>query len=430
MISLIYNLLLLLCLPGVFLYYLWRIFISRKSNKSWRENLGELPKFAMRRQGRKAIWVHAASVGEIIASIPLLNALRPLRSDDLILVTTITQTGNEVARKSAKAADEISYFPLDYPFIVARALNRVRPDVFVMVETEIWPNFLAAAKRRGIPTVLVNGRISDRSFKRGMRWRWLLSWAIKNIDYCCMQSDTDAKRILALGARHESVRVIGNMKFDQDGTEMPEKEVIKLRGNLGIPEDVPVIVAGSTNPGEEKTVLEAYALLKQNLPNLKLIIAPRQIDRANEIESLVISQGFSCAKRTAGSTEGFDVLILDTFGELAAVYSVANVTFVGGSLIPKGGHSIFQPILQGKPVIFGPYMQNFRDISQLAISSGVGFEVRSAKEFAERAMALFADSERLAKISEICRKLVADNRGASERCAELIAALVGGCCEV
>jgi len=424
--ALVYNLLLFLCLPGIFIYYLWRIFVSRKSNKSWRENLGGLPKLAMRQQGRKAIWVHAASVGEIIASVPLLNALRLLRPDDLILVTTITQTGNEVAQKSAKAADKVSYFPLDYPFIVARALNRVHPDVFVMVETEIWPNFLAAAKRRGVPTVLVNGRISDRSFKRGMRWRWLLSWAIKNVDYCCMQSDMDAERILALGAPPESVQVVGNLKFDQDGAEMHESEVSKLRADLGIAEGIPVLVAGSTNPGEEKIVLDAYGSLKQDLPNLKLVIAPRQIERADEIVSFVTSRGFSCTRRTVGRTEGFDVLVLDTFGELASVYSVANVTFVGGSLVPKGGHSIFQPILQGKPVIFGPYMQNFRDISQLAISAGVGFEVRNAGELAERARLLLTNPENLANITAVCRKLVADNRGASERCAEFIAHLIGG----
>jgi len=427
LVGFLYNVLLLIAAPGVFVYYLWRISVSRKSNKSWRQNLGGLPYLSDRESGRKLIWVHAASVGEVIACTQLLDALRALLPDSLILVTTITQTGNDVARKSAKAADVVAYFPIDYLPCVYRALRRIRPDAFVMVETEIWPNFLAALKRMGVPRVLVNGRISDRSFARGRKWRWLYSWAAANIDHCCMQSQTDADRIEILGARPESVQVFGNTKFDQDGVQVGPADVRRLRADLGLPpEGASVFVAGSTNVGEDEPVLDAFGILRGDVPSLRLIIAPRQIDRADEIEEMVRSRRFRCIRRSVGKPgdSDFDVLILDTFGELASVYAVGQIAFVGGSLIPKGGHSIFQPIMQGKPVMFGPHMHNFRDIAQLAVAEGIGFQVADATSLAERAKALLSDVRRLAEIDAACRKMISDNQGASRRCADLIASLV------
>jgi 3-deoxy-D-manno-octulosonic-acid transferase len=416
---------LLLALPLIFFGYVWRVFVTRKASESWRANLGALPNLANRDQGKKLVWMHAASVGEVIASQPVLDALRDRLQHVMVLLTTITQTGNEVARNSPRRADVVSYFPLDLPPIVRAALNRVMPDVFVMVETEIWPNFLAFAKRLGIPTILVNGRISDKSFQRGRRWRWLLGWAVRNIDYCCMQSKLDAERIIQLGARPESVRVLGNTKFDQEGAHLNDDEVRRLRAELGIPENSPVFIAGSTNPGEEGEVLRAFRRIRESVPDLRLIIAPRQIERSDEIEGIACQMGFSCARRSSRARESeYDVLILDTFGELAAVYSVACVTFVGGSLIPKGGHSIFQPIIQGKPVMFGPYMHNFRDISHQAIAAGIGFEVHNDQEMASVAKMLMADERRLTEIKASCEKLVMENRGASERYADLIATVL------
>jgi len=434
LVAFIYNLLLLACSPGVLLYYLWRILVSRKSNEAWRENLGALPRLTDREPGRKLVWIHAASVGEVVASLSVQEELRKLLPDLQILVTTITQAGSAVARQSAKLADAVAYFPLDYLLFVRRALNRVRPDVFVMVDTEIWPNFLAAARRSGIPAVLVNGRISDKSLRRGRKWAWLLSWAASSIDFCLMQTQGDAERIVSLGARPDSVRVVGSTKFDQEGAHLPLRAVEALRGDLGLPDGVPVVVAGSTNPGEDEPVLAAFEALRtfpedtgNGAKDVRLIIAPRQIDRAEEIQSLIEARGLKCDRRSMknSATRGdFDVLILDTFGELASVYAVGEIAFVGGSLIPKGGHSIFQPILQGKPVLFGPYTHKTRDMAQMAIAAGVGFEVRDAAELAERAKALLSDKKRLAEIDAACRQLIEENRGASGRCAEVIAGLL------
>ena len=422
----IYNLLLFISLPGAIIYYLWRIFVARKSNESWRENLGALPRLADRALGKKLIWLHAVSVGEVVASLPIQHELRRLLPDAVILVTTITQTGSAVARKSAKSADAVAYLPLDYPILVNRALNRVRPDVIVILEAEVWPNFLAAAKHRGIPIILVNGRVSDRSLRRSRRWRWLLSWAVSNITHCCMQTQVDAERIRELGARLESIRVFGNTKFDQEGAQLPDDAVRALRVDLGLPDGARVFVAGSANPGEEEPILAAFQDMRRSAEDLRLIIAPRQIERGEEIQALVEAQGLACARRLKRDAvpADYDVLVLDTFGELAAVYAVGEIAFVGGTFIAKGGHSLFQPILQGKPVLFGPYIFKTRDMAQMAISAGVGFEVKDAAELAERGKALLSDAGRLSEIDAACRRLVSENRGVSARCAALIAELL------
>ncbi len=419
----------MVCSPALFIYFLWRIFISGKSNESWRQNLGALPRLADR-GGRKLVWIHAVSVGETVASFPVEEEIKRLMPDVIILHTTITQTGHDVARKSAKSADATAYFPFDFLFSVNRALDRVRPDVFVMIDTEIWPNFLSEAHSRGVKTVLANGRISDKTIKSSKRWPSLLKWATSNIDQCLMQTDEDGFRIISLGARPNSVHIVGSTKFDQDGGQLPPADVIALRADLGIPDSSRVLVAGSTNPGEDEPVLDAFRILRNTSDGareMRLVIAPRQLDRAEEICSLAQSRGLTCARRSMKESVtpgGYDVLILDTFGELASVYAAGEIAFVGGSLIPKGGHSIVQPILQGKPVLFGPYTHKTRDVAQMALSAGVGFEVRDAAEFASRAESLLSDRDLLAQIDAACRELVARNRGASTRCAEAIVKLL------
>lgn len=427
MAGFVYNLLLHLSLPGALIYYVWRVFISKKSRESWRHNLGGLPYLSDRPEGKKLIWLHAVSVGEYVASLPVQEELRRIVPDAMILVTTVTQTGNAMARKSAKEQDTVAYLPLDFPMFVNRGLDRVRPDVIVIMEAEMWPNFLAAAKRRNIPTILVNGRVSDRSLRRSRKWRWLISWAVSKFDYCCMQTNVDAERILALGAKPEAVCICGNTKFDQEGAQLPHKAVESLRADLGLPEGIPVFVAGSTNPGEDEQVLEAFQIMRRTRADLRLIIAPRQIERGNEIQRMCEDRRLTCARRSQkeSCSANYDVLILDTFGELAAIYAVGEISFVGGTLIPKGGHSLFQPILQGKPVLFGPYTFKTRDMAQMAINAGVGFEVKDSNELAQRALELMQDVGRLAEIDVICRRLVSENRGASARCAEKVAELLG-----
>lgn len=424
MLSLLYNSLLLITLPGAFFIYLWWIFVSHKSNESWRENLGGLPKFSERQTGKRLIWIHCASVGELTASLPVQNELRRMLPEALILVTTITQTGNAVARRSAEHADAIAYFPLDYEFFVKRALSAVKPDVFVMVETEMWPNFLAATRKRHIPSVMINGKISERSMSR--YWKWLLEWAVSNIDFFGMQTDVDADRIRLLGADHSTVKVLGNTKFDEEGCQLSDGMVRSLRQELGLPDDAQVVVAGSTNPGEDEPVLDAFIQIRTRYPSMRLIVAPRQLERSDTIETMCISRGLIPARRTRKDNPygEYDVMILDTFGELAAIYAVGAVAFIGGTLIPKGGHNIIQPILQGKPVFFGQYTFKTKDIAQMAIYAGVGFIVKDSNELAESIISVMSDNRILAEIEVACRKLVSENRGASVRCAEAIIRLM------
>jgi 3-deoxy-D-manno-octulosonic-acid transferase len=427
LVYIVYNLLLLVFSPAVLVYYLWRVFISRKSRDSWRGNLGGLPCFADRPEGKKLIWLHAVSVGELVASLPIQDKLRRMMPDAIIMLTTVTKTGNDLARKSAKEADAISYLPLDYPLLINRALDRVRPDVLVLMEAEVWPNLLAATRRRNIPIVLANGRISDFAMTRRLIWRWLASWAYANVDHCCMQTEDDAERVRSLGARPETVHVLGSTKFDQGGAQLPSDAVAALKTDLGIPEGDQVFIAGSTNPGEDEPVLTAYAEMRNGSGRLRLVIAPRQIDRAEEIRTMAASHGLKCARRSRQESfaSGSDVLILDTLGELAEVYAVGDIAFVGGTFIPKGGHSLVQPILQGKPVLFGPHTFKTRDIAQMAMWEGVGFEVDDAHDLAVQGKALLSNADRRAEIDATCRRLVSENHGASARGAQLITELLG-----
>lgn len=417
----LYNLLLIVSLPGAVVYYFWRTFVARKSDKAWRENLGGLPVLSDRPSDRKLIWVHAASVGEVVATLPVLDRLKQVAPDVMILLSTITQTGNAVARKSAKSVDAICYLPLDFLPFVNRAISRVRPDALVTVESEMWPNLLNSIARHGIPTVMINGCVSDRSIRRSRWWGWMMSWSISNISSFCMQTRTDAERMVSLGAKPEAVKVVGSTKFDQEGCRLVSGASSAIRTDLGLPEGALVVVAGSTNPGEDEPVLEAFRRMRDQFPDLRLIIAPRQLDRADAIRSLIESSGFRCARRTEkGAVSEYDVLLLDTYGELAAIYGVADVAFVGGSLIPKGGHSIIQPILQGKPVLFGPHTFKTRDVARMALSMGIGFEVHSAEELASQSALLLGDPKKRREIEAACDRIVSENRGASDRCADAI----------
>jgi len=239
-----------------------------------------------------------------------------------------------------------------------------------------------------------------------------------------MQNRESADRIIKLGAPQEKVRVLGSTKFDQERGRLSDDAVKALRADLGL-DDSPVFVAGSTNPGEDEDVLNAFQDLRDEHPDLRLIIAPRQIERGDEVQAMVEGRGLTCARRSKKELFAGDVMILDTFGELASIYAVGRIAFVGGTLIPKGGHSLIQPILQGKPVLFGPFTFKTRDIAEMVIQAGVGFQVGDDVELGIRAGELLADPERLASISSTCEKLASENVGASARCAELIVRLLG-----
>lgn len=420
---LVYNLLLFLLSPIIAVYFVWRIYGSGKSRHAWRQQIGRLPENVHRKSNdRLRIWIHTVSVGEAVASAPILREIKSLVPDAEILVSTTTTTGQEMARKSLADAEHFIYFPLDFPMFVLSSLKAVRPDVFVSVESEIWPNFLAAAKSLGIPSLIVNGIVSDNTVKNGRKISRVYRWALSNVDRMLMQTRADAERITNLGAVESRVEVIGNCKFDQESDPLKEPEIVELRKQFGVADGRKVFVAGSINPGEDEPVLDAYKLARQAVQDLKLVLAPRQIERAGVIAEMARARGLSCGRRSLPEsiTGDEDVVILDTFGELAAVYALCDVSFVGGSLIPKGGHNILQPIAQGKPVFYGPHMFKSRGLVRPAEAAGVGFEIKDAEDLAGGLSDLLSNKTKLEEIRQDALQMMAANRGAAKRYAESI----------
>jgi len=420
----VYNLVLLLLSPAIAGFILYRILVSRKSRRSWREQLGWV-KLPSQIESKEKIWIHAVSVGEAVASAEVVSELKKLLPDVAVVISTTTETGQEMARKSVKDADGFLYYPFDLLPCVMRSISRVRPCVFASTDTEIWPNFRHVARLRGVKSAIINGTVSDKTMS-GARWvPWLYRWTLGNIDAFCMQSEADAQRITKLGADSSKVVVTGNCKADQAVIPMNQQDKDEVRAWFKLSADDRVFVAGSTNPGEDKPIIDAFLHARKAHPTLRLIIAPRQIERRDEIRRIASECGLACGLRSEPEsiTGTEDVLILDTFGELARVYAIADVTFVGGSLIPRGCHSILQPISQGKPVFFGPYTFKAKDLVAQAKTAGVGFEVKNGEELGRELARMLSDPALLTEIASRCEQMMAANIGASKRTAEVLVRL-------
>jgi 3-deoxy-D-manno-octulosonic-acid transferase len=334
-----------------------------------KQSLGNLPKHALDAVEKKqCIWVHAASVGEIVAASPLIKEFRLEFPNSPILVSVVTSSGYAMANRIVKDADTIIYFPIDLPWIAENLVKKVQPRVFLPVETELWPNFLKAARRFNIPVMMVNGRISDKSVKRYHHLHSLLKDMIGTVNTFAMQSDIDAQYIVRLGADEDLVTVTGNTKFDQTYTNVSLDEKRQMISEMGLTNAMGILLAGSTHKGEENHILEAFRQLRKKFPTAKLVIAPRDIMRKDEIITLCQMFQFKVKTRTelqAHPATDHDVVILDTIGELGKVYSVGDVIYVGGSLIPHGGHNILEPAAHGKAIIVGNKMFNFKDTHAL-----------------------------------------------------------------
>jgi 3-deoxy-D-manno-octulosonic-acid transferase len=409
-------------------------YLSGKSRSGWSERWGHLdPRLHAVPGGRPRIWVHAVSVGEVVAAVPILRELRALLGDHEILLSVITPAGREMAEQQAAAhVDGIFYFPFDLPWVARRVATAIRPSVFVSLESELWPNVLHEAKRAGASTVMVNGRISERNFRRARRFGGgLFRWMLGNLDRMLVQSQADADRIRTLGlaARPGAIEVVGNSKFDQEIPRLSHEEVCALRAELGLPAGAQVFIAGSTRSREEEAeVIGAYVTLRSRFPDLCLLIAPRHIERAEELAAAMRRAGLAPVRRTELKAGGEPVrhLILDTIGELARVYAVGAVAFVGnsfGPVVKGGGQNPIQPLAHGLPVIVGPRIATIRSEAALAIEAGLGFQVQSGAELAEVAAGLLADPDRLAEIDSKARALVEANRGVSARYARHVAEL-------
>ena len=346
-----------------------------------------------------------------MAAAPLVIWLKQAYPDTEIYFSTVTETGNNIAHEKLGDVAKIFFFPFDFGNVVRRVIGQMSPDLFVVVETEIWPNLLHALHDKKIPLLIVNGRISPRSFKGYSRFGFFFRRVLPLVSRFLMQSEMDAERIIQLGAPPERVSVAGNIKFDQ---AIVAGKPAATRAALGIPEGAKVFIAGSTHQGEEDEALKAYKKLLMDFPDMVMVLAPRHPERFAAAEDEVKRAGFACRRKSTlspGPSSG-SVLLLDTMGELAGTYAVGDINFVGGSWAEVGGHNILEPASFGKPVFFGPVMHNFRDISRILKDCGAGIEVHDGEELATEAAKLLRDPARYAALGHSALEAIEKNKGA------------------
>ncbi len=389
-----------------------------------KQSLGFFPEGALDPVAKKnCIWVHAASVGEIVATSPLIKEFRQEFPKSPILVSVVTTSGYEMANRIIKDADSIIYFPLDLPFVAASVLRRIHPRIFLNVETELWPNFFMTARQMHIPVMMVNGRISEKSVRRYKYMFSILTDMISTVKFFAMQSSIDANYIKQLGAPPELVTVTGNTKFDQTYTDVTPEQRKNFLTSMGLHEGEEILIAGSTHRNEESYILKAFKAVRENHPNAKLIIAPRETLRTREVIGICRSAGFKVGTRTELQKKppaNEDVIIIDTVGELGQIYSIGDVIYVGGSLVTHGGHNILEPAAHGKAIIVGHHMENFKDTHSLFKNRNACVTVNNAEELVEETKKLFDAPEQRKFLEEETLKIVKENQGAARKSAVLL----------
>jgi 3-deoxy-D-manno-octulosonic-acid transferase len=421
----LYNLLLVLASP----FILALLLAKKRCRPGLRQRLGWRNPAPEWGDGR-TIWVHAVSMGEATAAVPLVQQLKARYPDSRIVVSTVTETGRETIQKKLDGQAEHLYFPLDFPWAVRSVLDAVRPRLVIIVETELWPNFLRAAAARGIPVILANGRLSTESFAGYLRLRPFFCRVLAAFTLCSMQTERDVDRIIQLGAAPERVVRTGNLKYDQVAALTQAAPGRMSKRELGVAEGDDLFVAGSTHPGEEEAVLDCYRRLLDIAPALVLVLAPRHIERADALCATARLRGFEVFRRTTPSgarstPSGPRVIVLDTRGELAALYREATLVFVGGSLVDVGGHSPLEPAAWGKAVVFGTHMDHFAEAAEQFLRRGAGIQVRDAHEMAAAMTALLKDRAKLEERGKAAYQLVLENQGAVARTVALIARVLG-----
>jgi 3-deoxy-D-manno-octulosonic-acid transferase len=424
----LYTVLVVLAAVVLSPWFLYQAVVYRKYVGTLGERMGRLP-LSVSLDNGESIWIHAVSVGEALSARALIGELRERYPGLRIFLSTTTLTGREIARTRLQGVDGVFFFPFDLPPFVNRTLRIVRPRLFIMMETEIWPNLLRACRRQGVKTMLVNGRISSRSYPR-YRWaRPFFRTVLADVDRLCMQSDESARRIIDIGANPGRVTVTGSLKFDS--LEMPAmsagRGVSRVLRYFRIPPTRPVFIAASTLKGEEKPVLAAFAAMRRVHPKALLIIAPRKPDRFAAAVTLAQEEGHRVVRKSELEIDReprADVVVLDTFGELAHLFQVATVVFVGGSLVDQGGHNILEPAVHGKPIVFGPHMQNFAEIAEAFLRDQAAIQVQNDSDLSDVVVRLAGDRVERARLGAAARALVEANRGAQPRTLKAIAELL------
>jgi 3-deoxy-D-manno-octulosonic-acid transferase len=393
-----------------------------KLRRGFRERLGWHPRTFPGRLKTPRIWLHGASAGDILALRPLAVELARQRPDCAIVASTVTNSGRTMAERQGTTFDALTYLPYDLPGAVRRTLSRVDPRVLVLEYTELWPELIYSASRRGVRVVLHNGRFAEERLRSYQRLFLLTGNLLKRLDLLLMRDEYEAERALRLGAHPERVHITGNTKFDNLLVDVPATKVAELRAAFAFAADVPLWVAGSTHEGEEEQLLAIYARQRAHHPGLKLVIAPRYLERVDRVLALAERAGLSARRRSATALPT-DVIVLDTIGELVACYHLATLVFVGGSFVTRGGQNILEPAACGKPVLFGPHMENFTDAVLVLLGRG-GIQVRSPEQLERVLSDLFARPAYRHELGQLARHQVMAVRGAAKRNAELVTGLL------
>ena len=406
--------------------------------RALQERLGTLPPEITARARTAgvpgAIWIHAVSVGEVLAAKPLVEGLRRRMPGRAVYVSTTTETGQRLARERLRCADGVFYFPLDWVSPVRRALRQMRPAMVIVMETEIWPNFLREARNFRIPVVFANARISERSFARYRRWKFLVTEfyaeALRDAHLFLAQTEEDVIRLREMGAPEESIEIAGNLKYDGEPPAMSAFGAW-LSKQVAAQERWPVLVAGSVVEQEEEAVLGAYDVVQRRWRHALLILAPRKPDRFEAAATIVEEGGWRLLRRSQVDPgrpldERVDVILLDSIGELAGLYSLADAAFVGGSLVAAGGHNILEPAWFARPPVFGGSMENFREMADQFLRARAGVQVMSGPQLGKVWTQLIEDVALREKMGQAARQLWERNRGATERCLDRIEAVLEG----
>ena len=409
---------LLLAVSPVLLYRRWML---GKYRDGWAEKLwGQLPE---RSDPNPCLWLHAVSVGEVLQLRPMMKLLATQRPDWDFVITTTTRTGLDVAKKEYPQ-HTVCYFPLDFSWATRRAIARIKPSAIVLVELELWPNFVLTAKRLGIPLALINGRVSENSFRGYRRIRPLIARLLSGFDLLAAQNNEYSDRLLALGAPRDRLHITGSIKFDGVRPDRSNPKTSELREFFGIRPEEKVFIAGSTQAPEEAFALDTWQTLRSEFPNLRLILVPRHKERFEEVAALVASRGLPLLRRSTGRVpDPEQVLLLDTLGELGACWGLADIAFVGGSLTQRGGQNMLEPAAYGAAVLFGPNTCNFRDIVEQLLARDAARVVRSDKELTSVVRELLKSPTTAQELGARAKSFVASQQGAAARTVELLLSL-------
>lgn len=391
--------------------------------KRLRPNLFHIP------TDQKTLWVHALSVGEVISALPVISSLHQTYPSKKIVFSVTTIQGMEIAQKNIDQGKvSLIPMPLDFWWTMKKTIQNINPSMLILVETDIWPGLITRLHKKRIPMILINGRISPRTFRSYKQFRWLTRMILNMLDLCLMQSDLDRERLLSIGLLPNKVKAVGNIKFDRDWHSMDDHESSQWRHTLNLSPKNKVWVAGSTHEQEEEILLDIYEKLIPLFPDLILIVAPRRIERAGHICELCEHKGLLYKCRTDlknFSEHPYQILILDTIGELDRVYGLADISFVGGSLVPIGGHNLLEPAHFGRPVLFGPHVHNFALMSELLIDNGGGIMVKDPKALFIAIKELLFSPEKTAQLGTKAKAFVEMNKGALTRIMNHVKEYIG-----